>query len=383
MSRWCFGVRLLSVLLPLLLSSCGGFVFSVDPPFPCQVDSSVSGHQPQLDGPEFAWSPNGKHIAVSTVDSNIYVLSLKDSRFEPRFLSEQKGVRLTWLPDNQRISFKPRYPEGPLPISILDTMTGVVTETLVSDIGPQFTRHKIINYLWDVNHDQIVLVRHRDSYLGAGKLDLFTVASAGTDYLVSEVAALEEASGVLSWSPDGMTLLYVSQHDIDGRLNPNWQWNLFAIDLHSRDKRRLVVGDGCEKEPDWSPDSIHIAFSSSRNGNWDIFVVSAAGGVPHNLTNTFDLDEHQATWSPDGSQIAYIGFQQISYSEVHQHLYIVNTLTGESTQLTYGHEMAVMPRWSPDGTHIAFLVYEPNGRRWYLDSIRADGREQVRLSNLP
>lgn len=63
--------------------------------------------------------------------------------------------------------------------------------------------------------------------------------------------------------------------------------------------------------PSWSPDGSRIAFSryglwNGRNSTFDIFVANASG-VPgvNRLTATPDVDEREAAWSPDGSQIAF------------------------------------------------------------------------------
>ena len=37
--------------------------------------------------------------------------------------------------------------------------------------------------------------------------------------------------------------------------------------------------------PNWSPDGQQIAFTSDRDGNWEIYVMNADGTNPINLTN--------------------------------------------------------------------------------------------------
>jgi Tol biopolymer transport system component len=60
-----------------------------------------------------------------------------------------------------------------------------------------------------------------------------------------------------------------------------------------------IVAAGDARKPQWSPDSKRILYSSpnaNKSGN-DLFVVSAGGGKPVNLTNGKG-DNFEAVWSP-------------------------------------------------------------------------------------
>src|SRR3972149_958939 len=58
--------------------------------------------------------------------------------------------------------------------------------------------------------------------------------------------------------------------------------------------------------PNWSPDRKRIVFSSNRTGRWDdLYVMDADGGNVRQLTDTPQVSEHDAAWSPDGRHIAY------------------------------------------------------------------------------
>ena len=56
--------------------------------------------------------------------------------------------------------------------------------------------------------------------------------------------------------------------------------------------------------PRWSPDGEQIAFDSSPDGHWDIFVVGANGGKPRRLTNQPSF-ESVPCWSRDGKWIYF------------------------------------------------------------------------------
>ena len=52
-----------------------------------------------------------------------------------------------------------------------------------------------------------------------------------------------------------------------------------------------------DAHPTWSPDDAHIAFTTSRDGNEEIYVMRADGSDPRNLTRHAGRDFRPA-WSP-------------------------------------------------------------------------------------
>jgi tricorn protease len=92
-------------------------------------------------------------------------------------------------------------------------------------------------------------------------------------------------------SPDGKYLLFSYQGDI---------WKVSATGGAAI---RLTVNDAYESRCRFSPDSAQIAFSSSRFGNSDIFVMPAEGSnVPTRITfsSEYELLEN---WYPDGKNL--------------------------------------------------------------------------------
>src|SRR5688500_15014325 len=64
--------------------------------------------------------------------------------------------------------------------------------------------------------------------------------------------------------------------------------DLWSVPREGGDARRLTTGVGVESSPSFSPDGKWIAFTGQYDGNTDVFVVAAEGGVPRRLT-----------WHPD------------------------------------------------------------------------------------
>lgn len=60
--------------------------------------------------------------------------------------------------------------------------------------------------------------------------------------------------------------------------------DLWIVSRSGGEARRLTSGVGREFNPRFSPDGSQIAFAGEYDGNVDVFVVPAAGGVPRRLT---------------------------------------------------------------------------------------------------
>jgi serine/threonine protein kinase len=111
-----------------------------------------------------------------------------------------------------------------------------------------------------------------------------------------------------------------------------------------RSLRRLTFDRGLQSEPAWSPDGRFIAYSSDRNGNFDIWVKPVSGGDAMPITND-QAHDWQPDWSPDGSHIVFRSERDGGG------LFLVPPLGGQPRKVsTFGYR----PRWSPDGSRILF-----------------------------
>jgi dipeptidyl aminopeptidase/acylaminoacyl peptidase len=116
--------------------------------------------------------------------------------------------------------------------------------------------------------------------------------------------------------------------------------------------------------PTWSPDGKQIAFVSNMSGRNNLWLVSADGGFPTQLTVS-DQRQSSPTWSPDGKWIAY----QSDYDGDEQwDVFLVSPKTGKVVNLTQTREIAEMdPTWSPDGRYLAYLVKPKTSAAYEID----------------
>lgn len=116
---------------------------------------------------------------------------------------------------------------------------------------------------------------------------------------------------------------------------------------------RLTFDSGLTTDGAISLDGKLVAFASDRSGeeNLDIWVKQAPGGEPIRRTSNA-ADDHQPTFSPDGSQIVFRSEREAGG------LYLIPTLAGEERRLA---PLGRNPRFSPDGNWIAYWTGEIEG----------------------
>lgn len=119
----------------------------------------------------------------------------------------------------------------------------------------------------------------------------------------------------VTWSPDGARIAFVSTGRGDD-VDSCDLWTMDSADVDGDgfgDNMSRITFDesfNCsafeDMTPSWSPDSSLIAWSSTRNGYWDIWLVNADDPSDlRNVTNTPAELEDQPSWSPDGSQVIF------------------------------------------------------------------------------
>ena len=126
---------------------------------------------------------------------------------------------------------------------------------------------------------------------------------------------------------------------------------IYTMDADGRNVRNLTNHLSWDATPAWSPDGRRIVFASKRNGVLpDFYVMDANGKNVRQLTG-FPGDASEPAWSPDGQKIAFSS-SHIDIAGID--IFVMNADGTDIRNLTNHPESDYAPAWSPDGQRIAF-----------------------------
>lgn len=150
--------------------------------------------------------------------------------------------------------------------------------------------------------------------------------------------------------------------------------HLFAYEPGKMPLTRITAGDWDDILPAPSPDGESIAFTSNRNGFWDLYLLGLAGGDVTQLTDTPEY-EGAPTWSPDGSFLAFEAYEDDNLNII---VGPANDPLSEPIRLTASPASEHSPAWGPGGRQIAFVS---DGEIILADLDRTDEARFQNLSN--
>jgi len=211
---------------------------------------------------------------------------------------------------------------------------------------------------WSPDKSKIVFDSVR-TYLQGLPVSFINIMDADGSH-IKQVSPRASSRHFPVWSPDN-NIIANSRYYVEicgGRPIPCKYFTLFTFNQDGSEDVQIAFAPSNSYQvlPRWFPDSKHIAFLDNQTGFYEIW----SGDITSNSDLTKYNIESNPTYmpwfslSPDATKIAYSHDSTRDYYHIGRELFIFNTTTGETTQLTKNDYADDNPCFSPDGKQILF-----------------------------
>lgn len=185
---------------------------------------------------------------------------------------------------------------------------------------------------WSPDGRRIAFASNRD-----GRTHIFVMDADGTN--TRRITSSTHSDDHPTWSADGKEIVFAREGAI------------YRVPVVGGTAERVGRGPGSAANPAYSPDGKEIAFDYREPGSSirEIYVMNADGSGIRKVTQLQDVSGF-ATWSPDGTTIAFHSTALGGHAEI----YTVPARGGDEKRITSSDLDAIQPAYSPDGAKIAF-----------------------------
>jgi TolB protein len=155
-------------------------------------------------------------------------------------------------------------------------------------------------------------------------------------------------------------------------------FDLYRLNLRTREDVRLTTQPTIDMYPQVSPDARQIVFVSDRDGDYDLYLMDTDGDNLRQLTRN-DVTDRIPAWSPDGTWIVFSSDTRGGGShDIYQ-------IRADGTDLTLVYSDGLRnshPRWSADDHYLIFTGGIPTeGDTWEIMRFDRRNNEALLLTN--
>lgn len=167
------------------------------------------------------------------------------------------------------------------------------------------------------------------------------------------ITSLKTISLMPRWSPDASRIAFTCYQPLNGVVNAQ-------ICMYSMDAGKVISFPrfrGTNSAPAWSPDGTQLMFSSSMQGNPELYVTDVNGSKPKRLT-FFTGGSTSPAWNPKTGQSVVFVSDRGGIPK----LYMMNADGTNVTMLDLPDKgYLIDPAWSPNGQVLSFSWRRPDG----------------------
>ncbi len=262
------------------------------------VDENGDNHRPLTTGNENdlspRWSPDGKRLAyVSAADGStqLYVRWMDTGQTAKLTNLTSSPNGLSWSPDGRWLAFSMSVPESPPPFA----------EMPPKPEGAEWAKPAKVIRKFTYRADGA-------GYLRDGYTQLFVAPAEGGSPRQLTSGAFNHG-GRPSWTPDGKALVFSANRHEDWEHEP-LNSEVHEISLADRSIRQLTDRNGPDAAPVVSPDGSRIAYLGfdDRYQGYQVtklYVMNRDGSDKSVLTGALDRDVQSPVWKADGSGLFF------------------------------------------------------------------------------
>jgi TolB protein len=224
-----------------------------------------------------AWSPFGDEIVFTSFQEgkpDLYMLDIAKRTVREYLSYPGMNSAAAWSPDGKEIAVT-LSKDGNPEIYVIDFWTGKMRRLTYSsgiDTSPS----------WSPTGKEIAFVSDR-----AGTPAIYVMGADGSN--VRRLTFVGKYNAAPSWSPLGDRVAFVGRSIDEGNTD------LYIVEVASGSVSRIsAIGDNLD--PSWSPEGYHVAFTSNRDGPYDIYTLTWDGADLRRLT--YSGQNYTPAWSP-------------------------------------------------------------------------------------